>query len=223
MARTTASRSDRPLEPTLPAARATVSLDDVDTGEWDGVTITGSLPTDFDEPLILRQVRLERATLLGAPLRGSRFVDVVVEGCDLSGTDLEESSFTKVVLTDCRLSAIQLSQARLRDVHFVDCRLDDVNLAMATGERVRFERCRIERGDFRSARFEGVAWWDCDLRSADFSQVHIERGQLHGSDLDDLRGATALSSVAIDAEQFPALAEHLLAERGIVVRDRDDS
>jgi uncharacterized protein YjbI with pentapeptide repeats len=224
MARSTKpARGDRPLEPQVPADVEVVRLDDVTTGEWDGVALTGSLPPDFDEPLILRQVRLERATLLGARLRGSRFVDVTIDGCDLSGADLGEASLTKVAVSDSRLAALQLPQSRLRDVRFVDCRLDDVNLAMTTGERVRFERCRMERADLRSARLEGVAWWDCDLRSADFSQVQIERGQLQGSALDDVHGATALSSVTIDAEQFPSLAEHLLAVRGIVVRERDQS
>ena len=199
-----------------------VDLATIDTGEWDSVELVGELPVGFDEPMLLTAVRINGASLVGARLEGSRFVDVTVRSTDLSGADLEAASFTRVELSDVRLSGAQLAQTRWRDARLVDCRLETANLAMMVGERIRFERCRLEDTDFRSAKFEGVAWWDCDLSNAEVSQITVARGQLHGSTIDGLRGATALAPIAIDADQSTAFAELLLAAAGIVVGDRVD-
>jgi uncharacterized protein YjbI with pentapeptide repeats len=214
--------SDRPVDPRTVASLDVIDLSSITTGEWDRVELTGALPADFDEPLLLTEVTLRGANLVGARLHGSRWVDVVVEGSDLSAADFYDSSFTRVSVTDARLSGAQLSQMRLRDVRFVDCRLDDVNLAMSVAERVRFERCRMAGADLRAARCEGIAWWDCDLTDAEVSQIRVDRAQLHGSTIQGLRGAADLAPLHIDADQFVAFAEHLLAAKGIVVEGRID-
>lgn len=218
-----AKHDDRPLAPRLPDAMDVVDLATVASGELTGVELTGVLPDGFDEPLLLSEVRLRGASLVGARLEGSRFVDVAVVASELSGVDLQEASFVRVEVVDSRMSGAQLAQIRMRDVRFADCRLDGVNLAMAAAERVRFERCRMERADLRAATLQGVAWFDCDLTDADFAQVKVERAQLHGSRIDGLRGAIDLAPLSIDADQFAAFAMHLLAARGIVVTDRDDA
>jgi uncharacterized protein YjbI with pentapeptide repeats len=213
---------DRPLPPRLPTDLEVVDLATVDTGEWDQVQLVGELPTDFDEPLLLTSVRINGASLVGARLEGSRLVDVSIVSSDFSGADLEGGSFTRVELSDVRLSGAQLAQTRWRDCRLVDCRMETANLAMCVGERIRFERCRLEDVDLRAAKFEGVAWWDCDLTNAEMSQITVARAQLHGSLIDGIRGATALSPIAIDADQFPAFAQLLLAAAGIVVGERED-
>lgn len=215
--------SDRPLPPRVATDLEVVDLSTITTGEWDHVELIGSLPDSFDEPLLLTEVRLNGASLVGGRLQGSRLVDVFVTACDLSGVDLLESSFTRVEVVDCRLSGAQLAQARLRDVRVVDSRLDGSNLAMMAAERVRFERCRMQAADVRAAKFEGVAWWDCDLTDAEFGQVKVNRAQLHGSTIDGLRGAAALTPITIDSDQFPVFAAHLLASIGVVVGERDDA
>ena len=188
---------------------------------WNGVELIGTLPDDFDEPLHLTEVRLRRASLIGAKLEGSRFVDVIVTACELSGVDLLEASMTKVVFADSRLSGAQLAQTRLRDVRFVDSRLEDVNFAMATGERVRYETCTLDRGDFRAAKFEGVAWWDCDLTDAEFiadprdarPAARVEPRRLARCD----RPETGRHRRRSSSRPF---AEHVLASMGITVNER---
>lgn len=214
--------SDRPVPPRSYAARASVDLATISTGEWDEVDITGVLPPGFDEPLVLRSVSLAGASMVGARLRGSRWVDVSLVGCDLAGADLESSAFTRVELRDCRLSGAQLAQGRWRDVHLVDVRLDGANLRQLRGERTCFDRCRLDHAELIDASFEGVAWWDCDLTGADVSHISVARAQLHGSTIDGLRGASSLAPVSIDTAQQPAFAAHVLATLGIVVSERDD-
>lgn len=217
-----AARSDKPVGPRMPAHRESVDLAQVGDGVWTEATLTGSLPDDHDGRLVLMEVHLGPATLVGARLADSRLIDVVVVGADMAGVRFDGSSLTRVEMRDARLTGAQFDQARLRDVRFVRCVLDGANFAMAHGDRVRFEDCRLVGARFTDATFEGVAWWDCDLSDADVSQVRAGRAQLQGSTIDGLRGASSLAPVAIDRDQFGAFASHVLDALGVSVRDRDD-
>jgi uncharacterized protein YjbI with pentapeptide repeats len=217
------ARCDRPLAPRISEVLEPLDLGDVVHGDLgESVALTGTLRHDFDEALQLSVGRIEKASLVGASLVGSRFVDAVIHGCDFTGADLEGAALTRVEFRECRLSGARLAQVRMRDVRFIDCRLDAVNLRQAQGEFVRFEQCRLVGAEFIGAVLEGVAWWDCDLTDADVSQVSVQRGQLHGSSLNGLRGATSLVPVAIDSDQAPAFASLLLATLGVEVTSRLD-
>jgi len=216
-------RSDRPTSPRVPSSLESVDLSRHSHGEFDeAVALTGELPKSFEDPILLTAGRIDSATLVGASLAGSRFVDVVMEGCELSGVDLEGASFTRVEVIGCRMSGARLAQCRLRDVRFVDCRMDGVNLRFAKGEFVRFERCRLEGAEFMESVLVGTAWWDCDLTDADLSKISAPRAQLHGSKLSGMRGAESLVPVAIDSEQEAVFAAHLMATLGVAVTPRVD-
>ncbi|CAB4696773.1 unannotated protein [freshwater metagenome] len=217
------ARSDRPAAPRVRDALERIELDALLHGEvGEGVVLTGQLHHEFDDVLQMSNGRIERASLVAAPLASSRFVDTVIHGCDMSGADLDGVALTRVEFRECKLSGARLSQARMRDVRFIDCRMDGVNMRHAQGEFIRFEQCRLVGAEFNSAAFKGVAWWDCDLADADVSKISVERGQLHGSTLDGLRGAMSLMPIAIDAEQEPAFASLLLAALGVEVASRLD-
>jgi len=74
------ARSDRPLPQLVATSLESVVLDRLPHSEWDNALLSGTLSADFDEPLLLTQIRIERATLVGASLAGSRLVDVVIDG-----------------------------------------------------------------------------------------------------------------------------------------------
>ena len=217
------ARSDRPTPPRIVESLEPLDLSDVADGDLgEGVLVTGQLRPAFDDALHLSAGRIENASFVGASLVGSRFVDTVILGCDFSGADLESAVMTRVEVRGCRLSGVHLAQGRMRDVRFVDCQLDAINLRDVQGEFVRFEQCRLVGAEFIGATLKGVAWWDCNLADADMSQVSLERGQLHGSSLDGLKGASSLVPVAIDDDQAPVFASHLLAMLGVEVTSRLD-
>ena len=222
MARPRSTSSGRPLAPRVPAGLEPMLLDEPTLDGWSESSVSGTWPEHVDGRLLLTACRLERASLVGARLAGSRLVDVIIDGADLAGVRWDETSMTRVEIRDSRLSGAQLAQARLRDVRFVGCHLDEVNLRMAHGERVRFERCRMRRAELIGARFVDVAWWDCDLTDAEVSRIELTNAQLHGSTIDGLRGAHSLAPITIDEAQFPVLAAHLLAAAGVTVEDRRD-
>jgi len=214
------ARSDRPLPPLVPTSLESVVLDCVPHGEWDNALLSGTLAADFDEPFLLTQARIERASLVGASLAGSRLVDVVIDGCDLSGADLDHTALSRVEVRNSKLAGVQLAQSRWHDVRFIDCQLDGANIRFVRGEFVRFERCRMRQAELRDSVLTAVAWWDCDLTDADVSNIKIVRAQLHGSNVAGMVGATCLVPIALDAQQAPAFAEHFMATMGIVVGDR---
>jgi uncharacterized protein YjbI with pentapeptide repeats len=217
------ARSDRPTPSRIAESLEPLDLSEVADGDLgEGVLVTGHLRPSFDDALQVSAGRIENASLVGASLVGSRFVDTVIQGCDFSGADLESAAMTRVELRGCRLSGARLAQSRMRDVRFVDCQLDAINLRYVQGEFVRFEQCRLVGAEFIGATLRGVAWWDCNLVDADMSQVSLERGQLHGSSLDGLKGASSLVPVAIDDDQAPAFAALLLAMLGVEVTARLD-
>ena len=216
------ARSDRPLPPRVSPSPEIVVLDSLPHGEWNDAVLTGMLADDFDEPLLLARSRVERATLVGASLAGSRLVDVMIDGCDLSGADLAGAALTRVEVRNSKLAGVQLAQSRWHDVRFIDCQFDGANLRFVRGEFVRFERCRLHRAELRDSVLTTVAWWDCDLTDADVSNISVARAQLHGSDVSGLVGATSLVPIVLGAQQAPAFAEHFMATLGIVVADRAD-
>ena len=105
--------SDRPLPPRVATELDVVDLATITTGEWDRVELVGDLPQDFDEPLLLTEVRMTGASLVGARLAGSRLVDVIATSCELSGVDLQEASLTRVEVTDCRMSGAPATRGGL--------------------------------------------------------------------------------------------------------------
>lgn len=140
----------------------------------------------------------------------------------IAGADLEGATFTRVTFPRGPVDRAQMSVGRWRDVRLVDVVLDRVNMRGVRAERVRFEGSRLREADLASSEFDAVAaWWDCDLTNADVSQITVRRAQLHGSDIDGLRGVMGLRPIAIDAEQEPVVAARLLSELGVVVEDRD--
>ncbi|MEX0846593.1 MAG: pentapeptide repeat-containing protein [Ilumatobacteraceae bacterium] len=155
-----AARSDRPVSPRMPAHRDTIDVASITDGVWTEATLIGSLPEDHDGRVVLMEVHLGPATLVGARLAESRLIDVLIDGADLAGVRLEGSSLTRVEVRDARLTGAQFDRTRLRDVRFVRCILDGANFAGAQGERVRFEDCSMTGTDFAGATLDGVAWWD---------------------------------------------------------------
>jgi uncharacterized protein YjbI with pentapeptide repeats len=79
------ARSDRPTPPRIAESLDLGEVAEGDLGE--GVLITGHLRPSFDDALQVSAGRIENASLVGASLVGSRFVDTVIQDCDFSGAD----------------------------------------------------------------------------------------------------------------------------------------
>jgi len=122
-----------------------------------------------------------------------------------------------VKVRSSKLAGVQFAQSRRHDVRFIDCQLDGASIRFVRGEFVRFERCRMRQAELRDSVLTAVAWWDCDLTDTDVSNIKIARAQLHGSNVAGMVGATSLVPIALDAQQAPAFAQHLMATMGIVV------
>lgn len=190
-----------------------------DETEWSGSQVRGDLSCQVADRVEINSSRLVETSLVGTELYGVRLVDVMMERCDLSGASLQEATLHRVQFTDCRLSAVTLSSSRLHHVRFVDCKMDDANLRMANGDHVAFQRCLLRGADLYASRISYCWLLDSDLSGVELSKADLPGVRLHGSTIDDLRGATSLRGAVIDSSQVLPLARSMLPALGVVVDD----
>jgi uncharacterized protein YjbI with pentapeptide repeats len=208
--------------PRLDDGRHAVELELVQGDEdWSCAEIRGSLADWHATRLEVSGCRLLACSLPGASLDHSRIRDTLFEDCDLSGLVLAEAKLTRVEFRNCRLSAVDLGGAKLEDVRFTQCKLEGASFRLSKGVRVDFGECGLEASDFTSAKLESARFLRCNLSGCEFSGAKLDGARLHGSILDDLRGAQSLRHVVIDSTQAIPLALCLLGASGIVVDDEE--
>jgi uncharacterized protein YjbI with pentapeptide repeats len=185
--------------------------------EWSEAEVSGDFSGLDGGHAEISGCRISNARFTGTELTHARIIDTTFVGCDLSGARLDEARLTRVELRDCRLSGLLLGGATLQDVRVVDSKADRGHFRLSTGERVDFESTVLTGADFGGCRIAHARFFDCDLTGADFSGARLEGARLHGSTLDDLRGALDLTGVVIDANQVVPLGVRVLAALGVGV------
>ncbi len=222
MARTTRRRKLRPdppdLPPSLDPAPAQLASGDV----WDGV----DAGPDVDIPQHLADVRLQECRWTGADLAGRSFGgvrmrDVEFVRCDLSGAMLEDAALSRVTFTDCRLTGVVLSGAALTDVDLAGCSADLVVLRMARGSFLLARDTSLRGADLFEFVATDSALLRCDLTGADLERATLTGTDLHGSVLDDLRGALALRGCRISPGQLVAAGAAVLDALDVRITDRE--
>jgi uncharacterized protein YjbI with pentapeptide repeats len=207
--------------PRLPAALTaldTVELDDeteLDGVEVRGVTFAREEPTDVE----ITASRLVGVALTGATFERLRLVDVVLEDCELSGVSLLAARLERVELRGCRASGLVAPALVARGLRALDCRLDQAFLVDATIEGSVFGDCDLRAADLSGAKLTGSRFLRCDLSGADVRRVRAAGVSLHGSRLDQLRGADALRGAVIGSDQIVDLALSVFAALGVSVAD----
>jgi hypothetical protein len=216
----TKPRKLRPDPPDVPSTRepAPPSVDSGDT--WDGVLADGEVEVpEHVADLTLQECRWVGADLSGRSFGGLRCRDTEFVHCDLSGAVLDDAGLTRVTFTDCRLTGVVLAGASLVDVHIRDCRADLANLRMARARYLLVEGSGLEGADLYRFTGSDCAFLGCDLTGANFTDAELTGTHLHGSTLDEVRGAFALRGSRISADQQVPLGVALLGALDIEVAD----
>lgn len=188
---------------------------------WDGVEADAdvSVPervADFQ----LRESRWVDADLSGRRFTGLRCRDAQFVHCDLSGAVLDESEFTRVTFMNCRLTGVVLGGAELSDVRISDSRADLASFRMARGKFLLIENTSLHAADFYDFAGVDCGLIGCDLGQADFQDARLVGTQLHGSTIDDIRGALFLRGSRIGPDQLVPLGAALLDAVDIQVTER---
>ena len=210
-----------PTAPRLASDRAVVEHDElVDEDEWLNESVAGSdLARSFAEHVRIVGTELRGVTLTGANLHRCTLTDARLVECELSGAMFTESQWLRVEMVNCRMSGFVVSQSRLRHVRFVEDKLDGADFRIVNAEHVVFDQCAIPDADFYDARLQSVSFDRCDLRRVHVSGVAARELQLHGSQLEGLRGAASLRGASISFDQVLPLALGIFNELGITVTD----
>lgn len=187
---------------------------------WDGVhaDATTVVPPHVAD-LTLQECRWSDADLSGRQFTGLRCRDVRFEHCDLSGAVLDDAVLTRVTFTDCRLTGVVLGGATLQDVRITDSRADMAAFRMARGTFLRIENTSLHAADFWEFAGSDCALLGCDLAEANFEDARIGGTLLHGSTLDDVRGALSLRGTRISSDQLVPLGAALLAALDVQVTE----
>lgn len=169
--------------------------------------------------LDVRESRFTGADLGGRTFTGLSLCDVVFEHCDLSGAVLDGAVLDRVTFTSCRLTGTVLSGATLRDVRMTDCSADLANLRMTRATWLWIEDSTLRGADLYELAATHCAFLGCDLTGADLDRADLTGVHLHGSTLDDVRGALSLRGARIGLDQQVAVGAAVLAALGIAVTD----
>ena len=191
----------------------------VDGTEWAGVDVTGEVGGEAEvDSVDVAASRLANLRLTGRRIDGLHMVDVLVEDCELSGVTMPAAYLRRVEFRRCRLSGLSAPNLRAHHVRFTDCRADGVSFRMSAWETSQFSEVNLGDVDFLGAKLTGVHLLGCDLTGADFSKATTSAVALHGSTLDNLKGAVNLRG-AIAGDQALTLALRVFASIGIVIDD----
>jgi hypothetical protein len=191
---------------------------------WDGV----EAGADIQVPERVADLRIQESRWIGGSLAGVRFTglecrDVEFAHCDLSGARLEEAALTRVVFTDCRLTGTAFDGAQLTDVRITDSTADLAGFRMTKARFLLVENTSLHGADFYDFDGEHCALLGCDLAEASFDTARLRETDLHGSTVDDVRGALSLRGTRISPDQIVPLASGLLDALGIEVTERPTS
>lgn len=211
------------VPPDLPDALDPAPVELASAASWDGVA--GDAEVVVPErvvDVVLREVTWTDADLSGREFVGLRARDVRFVRCDLSGAVLDEAALDRIVFDQCRLTGVVLSGSTLRDVEVRESGLRLANFRMATLERVVIESSVLEGADFYEATLTSCALVRSDLTGADFRASTVDGLDLHGSTIEDIGGALALTGVRIGADQMVPMGAAVLAALGIAVTAQED-
>lgn len=226
MARASRSRPKkrRPEAPDLPD-QLDPGPDAVAGGDlWDGVDAGGGVRV----PEHLADFRMQESRWTGAALAGTRLSGLQVRDaefvhCDLSGAVLDGAVLTRVAFTDCRLTGIVLDGAQLTDVRIAGSAADLASFRMTTARFLLVEDTALHGVDFYEFDGQHCALLRCDLGEANFDSARLDEVDLHGSTVDDVRGALSLRGARISPDQIVPLAAGLLDALGIRVTEQPAS
>lgn len=211
----------RPEAPDLPTELETAPLVLEGGALWDCVEAGGQVRA----PEQVADLRIQESRLVGGQLAGVRFTglecrDVEFVHCDLSGARLDEAVLTRVVFTDCRLTGTAFDGAQLTDVRITDSTADLAGFRMTKARFLLVENTSLHGADFYDFDGEHCALLGCDLAEASFDRARLRETDLHGSTVDDVRGALSLSGARISPDQIVPMASSLLDALGIQVTEQ---
>lgn len=187
---------------------------------WDGI----DAGADVEVPAHVADLDLRECRWTGADLRGREFTglrarDTRFVHCDLSGAVLDDAVLRRVTFADCRLTGASFAGAQLDDVRITDCSADLTAFRMARATAVLVEGTSLHGADLYSLTAVDCAFLRCDLGEASFHEARMAGTRLHGSTLDDVRGAMSLAGTRISADQLVPLGVALLGVLDVEVTD----
>lgn len=167
----------------------------------------------------LDSVIITDASLSGAILKDSGWMDVRLTGGEASGCTLVRSTLRRLDVRHIRATGFDLAEAELRDVQFVDCKINMANMRYAKLKKVIFEGCVLDDLDLTGAELDQVIIRGCQAARVDFSGAKCKAVDLRGTTLTSLKGLLGLRGATLSIAQLMELAPNMAAELGLIIAE----
>jgi uncharacterized protein YjbI with pentapeptide repeats len=165
---------------------------------------------------------LEGVDLSGERRPGLELAEVALSDCNLANLQARGGILRRATVRRCRMTGLLWTEGTVRDVTLSESRIDLASFAASTLEQVVFDGCILRQTDFQDAELRAVRFVDCDLTGADLLGARMNRCELRGCTLDDLRGAEALRGAAMPWPDILAAAGTFAEALGVRVLKIDE-
>lgn len=182
-------------------------------------------------------LRFEGFQLQGDDLRGTSWVECVLQNIGIFGADLSaltvaesslrgvqaphlrapRSSWREVLLESSRMGAAELYESVMDSVRVTGCKLDLVNLRGANLTDVVFDSCTIGEIDLSAASVRRLQFRSCQVETLVLSQAVLAHTDLRGAQLTSLVGMESLRGAVVSPAQLSELAPSLAEHMGLTV------
>lgn len=182
-------------------------------------------------------LRFEDFQLQDDDLRGTSWVECVLENVGIFGADLSaltvaesslrgiqaphlqapRSSWREVLLESSRMGAAELYESVMDSVRITGCKLDLVNLRGAKLTDVAFDACAIGELDLTAASVRRLQFRGCRVETLVLSQATLAHTDFRGAQLNALVGMESLRGAVVSPTQLTDLAPRLAEQIGLKV------
>lgn len=155
--------------------------------------------------LVLRDVVVQGASLVGRRLSRSELVGVTIDGGSLAQSQVGGSTLERVRIVGCDLTETLMSSCRITDTVIEKCKCNAIvmggveaarlelrdsdfsgsNLAKAVVRRTSARSISFAGANLLKAVFEDSDLGECNFAEADLMKVHVYRSDLRGSSFAD--------------------------------------
>ncbi|MBW3590123.1 MAG: pentapeptide repeat-containing protein [Actinobacteria bacterium] len=190
-----------------------------DEAEWLELEINGDFSATRASRVEISGCRLVEVTLTGSQLEDLHLSDCVLEHCELSGCFVPRLTAVRVSFQGCRMSGIVAPESKWEDVEMSGCKSDLASFRMSSWKKCRIEDCMLAEADFYGGSLITTRILNSDLSRIDLSKADLRDVYLHGSTVEDMKGAENLSGVVIGSDQVIPLSLALFAAHRVRVDD----
>lgn len=182
-----------------------------------GVRVEGS-----ESGLVVDDIEIESAEIVGVALDGGRVTRLVLSGCvvrsvSLVEVDVSDGRWDHVEVTESRWASCVADGSTWEAVTLDDVRAVRLSARQATWRQVTWRGCDLTALDLTGARLDRVRFEGCTLVDAEFAGATVKKADFVDCDLSGVRSIGSLRGATVDMPTLTSMAGAMAATFGVRV------